>query len=259
MKFAIGFTSTRVLQKSGYWEPVATFFNGIILVGTRPWANFKHAMLDRGLLEQFIRLVQTYLLSEYLRLRPYIPPTKYDEREELSFRAVFLKVYRAQNVTLTSGNRVPVVTMAAGLTKAGASHMRIMKSSARVYVPSLSPQEIEELPKSWGNIATPKKEDPQNLFVGAFSWWGISDKLKAIDSPQKVSITKTINSTNIMQNINLRPSTASRLMESESDQSEKSEKTNAVSPRKFKGRGASRLGGRARKIHCFQKKIESIF
>lgn len=157
------------------------------MIGTHPWANFKYTVLDRGLLEKLVRLVHTYFnfMSGYLELRKYIPPTKYNECEELSFRAVFLKVYRARNITLSSGYRVPVVLVTAGLTKAGASHMRVTKSSAAVYVPDLSSKEIEELPKSWKNISTPRVEDPQNLFVGSFSWYGISDKLTALNSPQK--------------------------------------------------------------------------
>ena len=144
-------------------------------------------MLDRGYLDQFVLLVRTYFnfMSEYLRLRPYVPPTQYNEREELSFRAVFLKVYRAQHDKISSGSIVPLVTITAGLTKAGASHMRITKSTARVYVPTISEQEAQELPKSWRDIAVPNRDDAQNLFVGSFSWWGISDKVDALQSPQK--------------------------------------------------------------------------
>lgn len=124
-------------------------------------------------------------MLEYLRIRPYIPPTHYNEREELAFRAIFLKVYRAQHVTLSSGCRVSIVTITAGLTKAGASHMRITKSSALVYLPVLSDQEIRELPESWKKMATPVKQDALNLFVGAFSWYGQADKREALQSPQK--------------------------------------------------------------------------
>lgn len=144
-------------------------------------------MLERGLLWSLVELVQTYFnfMLGYVELRPYVPPTQYDERKELDFRAIFLKVYRAQRVTLASGSRVLLVAISAGLTKSGASHMKITKGKTTVYVPDLSDQEKLELPTSWNKIAVPNKEDPMNLFVGAYSWWGKSDKIAALDSPQK--------------------------------------------------------------------------
>lgn len=125
-------------------------------------------------------------MLEYARLRPYIPPTKYNEREWLAFRAIFLKVYRAQQVTLAPGCRVPVVQITAGLTKAGASHMKITKGKATVFVPYLSEQEELELPKSWGKISKPHHEDDLALGVGPYAWWGIVDKKLALSSPQKM-------------------------------------------------------------------------
>ncbi len=134
---------------------------------------------------QIVALVQKYFnfMLNYVSQRPYVPPTKYDEREWLSFRAIFLKVYRAHTVTI-EGQRVPVVLLSANLTKAGASHMRITKTKTTVFVPSLAETEIAELPSSWQVKQVPRS-NLLTLWVGPYAWWGWVDKHLALQSPEK--------------------------------------------------------------------------
>lgn len=151
----------------------------------RPWVNFKAFAQERGLLRPLLELVSTYFnfMLGYIQLRPYVPPIHYDEREWLAFRAIFVKAYKAKNVTLNEGNRVPVTKLYA--RPVSCSKFSGIKSRASVFVPEFD-SASEPLPTGW---VICKKEEPtfgvHGLGVGIFAWWGEVDKVKQLNSPQK--------------------------------------------------------------------------
>jgi hypothetical protein len=128
-------------------------------------------------------LLTTYLsfMIGYIESRPFVPPTQYNERQWLAFRKIFLRVYRAPSVSSPEG-RLEINKFQFGLTKAGASDMKITKTSAVCFVPGL--KEDEEIPANWVRVPV-NRVGLHGLGVGAYAWWGEADKVIAINSPQK--------------------------------------------------------------------------
>ncbi len=139
------------------------------------------------MLVPLLTLVATYFsfMHSYLERRPHVPPTEFDEREWLAFRAIFLKVYRAKEVTLSPQQRVLVTKVNVQLK--GCSKLCVTKGRASCFVPDLMD---EALPTGWDVSARSTTSiGMHGLGVGSFAWWGQADKLITINSPQKKVIS----------------------------------------------------------------------
>ncbi len=260
-RFVSGYSDIQV--KNQLFDARSQFLT-LLIPGIRPWVNFKWAMQQRSMLKPLVELVSTYFrfMIGYIEGRPYVPPSEFKERKWLAFRAIFLKVYKAREVTLTAGHRVKVSRIVARLKPC--SMLRVTKGSASCYAADFSAAE-EPLPEGWApsNRLT-TMIGTHGLGVGAFMWWGQADKLITLSSPQKaVSITYLVCPSDRSQKICLRPSTLADLTgqapcpppgEKHADG-----RRNDEIVRTANGRGSSRLGGRARKIYFLEKKIGNIF
>lgn len=118
----------------------------------------------------------------YIEGRPYVPPTHYDEREWLAFRSIFIKIYKAKQVTLGECERVHVTRLRVALKSC--SKFRITKGVASCYVPEYANEEL--LPNRWEvSLRAVPVIGMHGLGVGIYSWWGEADKIITLASPQK--------------------------------------------------------------------------
>jgi hypothetical protein len=62
--------------------------------------------------------------------------------------------------------------------------MRITKTKAACYTPQVTAKEQETMPKNW-SLANTNAFTTHGLGVGPYMWWGQTDKLITLDSPQK--------------------------------------------------------------------------
>jgi hypothetical protein len=149
----------------------------------RPWSNFKEVIWDQGKTDQFVSLVCAYFrfIWTYVHNRPYLPPTKFCERQALEFQALFLKVYRRRSVHVQQSN-MEISKFKLSLTKAAQHNMCITKTTATCFVPAIKAD--ENIPQNWHRKSV-NAVGPHGLGVGPYSWWGQSDKVITLKSPQK--------------------------------------------------------------------------
>lgn len=135
-----------------------------------------------------IRIVRTYFSTILDYLKPGTPASmidcnKFDERQWLDFRAIFVRCYR--NFTAENRDKQREVVAKYKKSLLSCCYMKTTKSKANVYLVGLSKDELTILEEeSW----QPKQNNPfrpNSLGVGMYNWWGPKETKTALNSPVK--------------------------------------------------------------------------
>ncbi len=159
----------------------------------RPWYPFRD-IVTLGLLPTLINVVQTYFKEMERYISGYLDEVNcitFNERRWLEFKALFLRIYRQPSVLMSTGNRVAVVKVTFSTFKNLAAKMNVGSPKGSCYLLE-SNYDANRVPKDW-TLAKNNPFRPREIGVGTFNWWGATEMLQTLDTPEKdVSTTPTI-------------------------------------------------------------------
>lgn len=157
----------------------------LLLPDARPWFLFKD-IVRFGLLPVLIGVIQNYFKEMEHYVDKYIGEancTVFNERRWLEFRSLFIRIYRQPSVLLSSSHRESTVKVNFPTFKNLAANMSVGKPTGSCYLlesefdPNLAPE-------GWV-LAKNNPFRRRDIGVGSFNWWGATEMLQALESPEK--------------------------------------------------------------------------
>lgn len=139
-----------------------------------------------GLLSTLIDVIQSYFKEMERYIDKYLQDVNcivFDERRWLEFRSLFIRVYRQPSILLSTSLRESIERVVYPNCKNLASNMSVGRKTGVCYLPE-SEFDAAMAPSGW-------ESTPNNPFrrreigVGMFNWWGATEMLETLETPEK--------------------------------------------------------------------------
>lgn len=139
-----------------------------------------------GLLPSLISVIQKYFREMEKFIDKYSEEANslgFNERRWLEFRSLFVRVYRQPSMLKSRSDREAVIKITWPTFKGLASNLNIGKPQGSCFILD-SEWDARLAPSGWQRVQNNcfRRRD---IGVGMFNWWGATEMLQTLESPEK--------------------------------------------------------------------------